>query len=82
MKMGKRLQIDWKDAWIENELTQEELNNLKDPKTICTLTGFLVFEDELTVGLAAEKVIGREEDISWRAITFVPKCLIIDTREI
>jgi len=82
MKKNKKYEVTWLDAWIENELTQEEIDNLKDPKTVCTLVGTLVFEDEATIGLAAEKVIGRGEDLSWRAVTFVLKCLIIDTKEI
>ena len=80
MKTGKRVQIKWLDAWIENELSQDELDNLKDPKTVCTLLGTTVFEDDNTVGIAAEHVIGMSGDISWRAITFVPKCLIIETK--
>jgi len=82
MKMGKRLQINWRDAWIDNEILQEDFNHLKDPKTVCTIVGFLVFKNDNTIGIAAEKVIGREGDISWRAVTFIPKCLIIDIKEI
>jgi hypothetical protein len=80
--MGQRVQVKWLDAWIENELTEGEIDALSKPQTLCILTGFVAFEDEETIGIAAEKVVGREEDISWRAITFVPKCLIIDNKEI
>jgi len=82
MKMVQRLQIKWLDAWIENDLTEMELDNLDNPRTLCTLVGYKVFEDETTVGIAAEKIVGMGGDISWRAITFVPKCLIIDNKEI
>jgi len=82
MKMGKKYQIKWLDAWIENELTTEDVALLDNPQTVCTLVGFLMFEDDNTIALAAEKVIGMNKDISHRAVTFVPKCLIMETEEL
>jgi hypothetical protein len=74
--MGKKVSLDWLDAWIENDLTQEEIDNLSNPQTVCTLVGYVVYDDGTTIALAAERVVGREGDVSWRAVTFVPKCLI------
>ena len=77
----KILKIKWTDAWIENEINLDELD-IRDNKVVCTILGYSIWENEEIIAIAAEKVKNIDGTISWRAVTFIPKSLIVNTEQI
>jgi len=75
------LKIKWIDAWIENEITLDEIE-VRDNKVVCTILGYSIWESDSLIAIAAEKVKNIDGTISWRAVTFIPKSLIIHTEQI
>ena len=75
------VKIKWLDAWIENEITLDEIE-ARENQVLCTILGYLIWESAELLAVAAEKVDNIDGAVSYRAVTFIPKSLILETQQI
>ena len=76
IQLGSLVEVEWEDAWSDDEATTELGQAPEHRPYNITLTGYLVFSDADGVMVAREKLA----DGRYRSVQYLPKEMVRDIR--